>query len=276
MKKFALAGYPLGHSMSPLIHKELFKIKGIDADYSLMEIAPNDLSSGAERLKMLDGFNVTIPHKINIISYLDSLSKRAELFGAVNTVDIKDGRATGYNTDCLGFLRALDSAGIELGGKVIVCGSGGVSRMFTFESALADADLTLAVRREDIAAGNKICDEIKQKLSKSVRLADLDETDGSCDLLINGTPVGMSPHPDECILPYEKVKNAKAVFDAVYNPLQTRLISFAERAGIKYSGGLPMLVWQAAVAQEIWFETEFTARQIDNVIKITETELKKQ
>lgn len=275
MEKFALIGYPLGHSMSPVIHRELFKINNISASYELMEISPDNLNSSIDELKALNGFNVTIPHKINIIDSLDRLSNRAELFGAVNTVENKNGVLTGHNTDCAGFLKALDMAGITLGGNVLVCGSGGVSRMFAFESVLAGADLTIAVRDEDISAGEKIKEEIKAKLDKEVKLITLSQVQGEYDVLINGTPVGMYPNSNACVLPKEKVQKAKAVFDAVYNPMETQLIKYAKEADIKCSNGLPMLVWQAAVAQEIWFGVEFTAEQIKDVLKITERELNK-
>ncbi len=275
MKKFGLIGYPLGHSMSPLIHRELFKINNIDAGYELIEINPENFTNAFEAVKGFDGFNVTIPHKIAVIPQLNALSERAELFGAVNTVENKNGVLTGHNTDCYGFLRALAMAEIELKGKVLVCGCGGVSRMFAFETILAGADLTIAVRDADVEAGQQIVDEIESKLGKTAKLITLDEVDGAFDLIINGTPVGMHPNTDACVLPKEKVQKAKAVFDAVYNPLETKLISYAKDAGIKFSNGLPMLVWQAAVAQEIWFGVKFSNEQIKPVIKITEEELKK-
>lgn len=275
MKKFGLIGYPLGHSMSPLIHKELFKLNNIEGDYSLNEINPDCFEEGIKELKDFCGYNVTIPHKTGIIPYLQELSERASLFGAVNTVEIKDGRLIGHNTDCHGFLRALEMAGIELGGKVLLCGSGGVSRMFAFESILAGAELTIAVRNDDVPMANQIKQEIADKLGKSCEVITLDEVDGKYDLLINGTPVGMYPSVNSCVLPREKVLSCKAVFDAVYNPLETMLIRYAKEGGLKYSNGLPMLVWQAAVAQEIWLGVSFTADQIKPVIEITERELKK-
>lgn len=275
MKKFGLIGYPLGHSMSPLIHRELFKINNIDAGYELVEINPENFTNAFEAVKGFDGFNVTIPHKIAVIPQLNALSERAELFGAVNTVENKNGVLTGHNTDCYGFLRALAMAEIGLKGKVLVCGCGGVSRMFAFETILAGADLTIAVRDADVEAGQQIVDEIESKLGKTAKLITLDKVDGAFDLIINGTPVGMHPNTDACVLPKEKVQKAKAVFDAVYNPLETKLISYAKDAGIKFSNGLPMLVWQAAVAQEIWFGVKFSNEQIKPVIKITEEELKK-
>lgn len=275
MKNFCLIGYPLGHSMSPLIHRELFKINNIDASYVLHEVSPENLADSFEELKRFAGFNVTIPHKTQIIPCLDKLSERAELFGSVNTVEFKDGKAVGHNTDCVGFLRAMETAGIELKGKALVCGSGGVSRMFAFESVLAGCDLTVAVRDADIEAAKLIKKEISDKLSKDVEVITLDEVKDGYDVLINGTPVGMYPKTDACVLPKEKVQNCKAVFDAVYNPSETMLIKYAGEAGIRCSNGLPMLVWQAAVAQEIWFGVEFTAEDIKNILHITEREMEK-
>lgn len=275
MKNLGLMGYPLGHSMSPVIHKELLKLNGIEGNYRLTEINPDNFEKELEKVKDLDGFNVTIPHKINIIPYLDELSDRAKLFGAVNTVEIKDGKKTGHNTDCEGFLRAMKMAEIDLAGKVLVCGSGGVSRMFAFETVLAGAVLTLAVRAADLQAAGEIQKEIKDKLSKDIRVITLDEVDGEYDVLVNGTPLGMYPNVEACVLPKEKVQKCRAVFDAVYNPLETTLIKYAKECAAKYSNGLPMLVWQAAVAQEIWFGVEFSMEQIKDIIEITERELTK-
>ena len=261
MNNFCLIGYPIGHSMSPVIHNELFKLKGINANYSLNEIAPENLKEKYSELKKLDGFNVTIPHKTKIIPMLDTSSQRAELFGAVNTVKIENGKATGHNTDCFGFLRALEMADIKLGGNVLLCGSGGVARMFAFESILAGANL--------------IKKEISEKLQKNAEVITLDEVEGEFDLLINGTPVGMYPKVDASVLPKEKVEKCKAVFDAVYNPQETLILKYAKDSGIKYSNGLPMLVWQAAVAQEIWFDIEFSMDEIKKVLKITQEEMEK-
>lgn len=275
-KKFGLIGYPLGHSMSQLIHKELFKLSNIHANYEMIEISPDDLEACfEEKLKALNGFNVTIPHKINIIPFLDELSVKADLFGAVNTVDVREDRIVGHNTDCSGFLRALDMADIQLAGKVLLCGSGGVSRMLAFETILAGADLTIAVREADLDSANVIKNEINEKLGKEVKIILLSQAAEGFDLIINGTPVGMYPHVDACPLDETVVKSAKAVFDVIYNPTQTKLIQYAKEAGIKCSSGLSMLVWQAAVAEEIWNGVKFSNEDIQKVIKITEEELEK-
>ena len=233
---YALTGYPLGHSMSPFIHKALFEISKIEASYGLVETPPEDLGDSFKNtLSALRGFNVTIPHKTAVIKYLDELSPRAELFGAVNTVDVREDKIVGHNTDCAGFLSALQSADIELGGDVLLLGSGGVARMIAFESVLADANLTIAVRESGVPKAEKIKKEIKQKV----------------------------------------IQSSKAAFDVIYNPYETVFIKYAKQAGIKYSGGLSMLVWQAAVAQEIWNGVKFSNEDIDKVIDLTQKELEK-
>ncbi len=275
-KKYALIGYPLGHSMSPIIHKELLKIASVNGKYDLAEILKEDLeTSFYEKLKRLNGFNITIPHKINIIPLLDKLSPKAKLFGSVNTVDIKDNKTIGYNTDCDGFLRSLEAENIKLAGNVLICGSGGVSRMFAFESALAGAEVTLAVRNSSLNAANDIKKEMQEKLSKDCNIIFLSEAKGGYDLIINGTPVGMYPNIDNSPLEEKVIKSSKAVFDAIYNPIETKFIKYAREGGLKYVNGLPMLVWQAAVAEEIWNDVKFSKEDINKVIDITKKELEK-
>lgn len=274
--EFGLIGYPLGHSMSAVIHKKLFELSSVKAGYTLIEVEPQALADRFENdLKNLKGFNVTIPHKINIIPFLDELSFKAKLFGSVNTVEIREDKIVGHNTDCSGFLRALEMADIKLAGKVLLCGAGGVARMIAFEAILAEADLTIAVRDADIPSANQIKQEIMDKLGKDCRVILLSEAEKGYDLIVNGTPVGMYPNVDECPLDEEIVKSANAVFDVIYNPIETRLIKYAKKAGIKHSGGLSMLVWQAAVAEEIWNGVKFSYDDINEVIAITEKELEK-
>ena len=265
-KSFALIGYPLGHSLSPVIHSELFKISGLTASYKLLEIEPGKLENSVNELKKLDGFNVTIPHKTSIIPYLDNLSKKAKLFGAVNTVELKDSYAIGHNTDCIGFQRSLKGAKIALEGDVLICGCGGVSRMFAFESALAGCSINFAVREKSFPKCKELCDELEQKIGVKSRIMPISEAKGNFDLIINGTPVGMYPNIGLSPLGEEIVKSSKAVFDSIYNPEETLLLKYARESGIKHQNGLSMLVWQAAAAQEIWNGVEFNEEEINGVI----------
>ncbi len=263
-KEFALIGYPLGHSRSPEIHRLLMEAAGIDGAYTCREVTPDALGQ-ALFLKELDGYNVTIPHKTAIIPYLDTLSAKAELFGAVNTVQHKKGKSIGHNTDCEGFLRALDGAGTDLGGDVLVLGSGGVSRMFAFESVLHGAQVTIAARNTVSALTLK--KEIKEKTKKDCRIVTLSTVGGAYDLIINGTPVGMHPHVEESPIPAAVAAQAGAVFDAVYNPQETLLLRYAREAGVPCLNGLSMLVWQAAVAQEIWNGVKFNDSVVNGIIE---------
>lgn len=273
MKNYGLLGWPLGHSLSPVIHRELFKISNVPGEYRLYEIEPAHLESEAPRLFELSGFNITVPHKIGIIPLLDGLDEKAALFGSVNTVKTGN-KNTGFNTDCLGFLRALEGAGITLGGKVLLCGNGGVARTIAFEAALANCELTIACRESGIERAKALQQEIKEKTGKSVCVCEYSGLEKGWDLIINGTSVGMLPRTNACVLDKETVQSAKAVYDVIYNPAETLLLKYAREAGIKCENGLSMLVWQAAAAQEIWNDVKFTNEDIEKVLKITESELK--
>lgn len=276
-KHFALIGYPLGHSISPFIHSELSKLSAVIIDYDLIEIEKEKLNDAFENeLKELDGFNVTIPYKSEIIPLLDGLSTRAEIFQSVNTVFFENGRSTGFNTDCIGFLRSLADAEINIEGRVLILGCGGVARTFITECIMAGAEITLGIRPSSLEKANALCDEIKARLNASVKPVFIDKIEGGFDLIINATPVGMYPLVDACPVSEAVVKSSKAVFDAVYNPLETKLIKIAKENGVKHLNGLPMLVWQAAAAEEIWNDLEFEKEEIDYVIRQAEEYLKNE
>lgn len=276
-QKYAVVGYPLSHTMSPFIHSKLFELSGITADYDVLEIPPQELSRRFEEIGQLNGANITIPHKSAVIPYLTELDERAALYGAVNTIAKRGDSLIGYNTDCHGFLRALASAGIVLEGHAVVCGCGGVARMMAFECIMAGCRLTLAVREADIPAAqaiqNEIADKFPQAEVKTVTLCDLTR---DIDILVNGTPVGMYPHGDAMPVSEEVLTRTKAVFDAIYNPAETLLIKTARSHGAKTTGGMPMLVWQAAVAQEIWNNVSFSPKSINEIIRLTYEKMAEQ
>ena len=122
MSKYGLLGYPLGHTMSPPIHKRLFELDGkADAEYGVCEFAPEILADKIEYLNSLGGYNITIPYKVEIIKHIDGLDESAKRYNSVNCVAKKDGKYIGYNTDCDGFLRSLEAAGAKLSGDVLQC-----------------------------------------------------------------------------------------------------------------------------------------------------------
>jgi len=263
---FALIGFPLGHSMSPFIHKRLFELSEKNDDYELFEINPENLQQGFETaIEKYNGLNVTIPHKTEVIPYLDMLDESAKRYNAVNCVAKKDDKLIGYNTDCIGFLRSVPEDALSK--KVLICGCGGAGRMMAIEAAAHGADLTIAIKDFAAQQAETLKEEINRKYpSVSVKITDIDNIEGEFDLLANATPVGMYPNIDACPVSESVIKNCKNVFDAVYNPNKTILVKTAERFGINAVGGMSMLVLQAVAAHEIWYGASFAKEQIDELI----------
>lgn len=270
-KRYGLIGYPLGHSLSPQIHKRLFELDGIEAEYEMMEIPPEKLKDNFEYLKTLDGFNITIPHKINIIELCDGLSEGAHRYGSVNTVKTEDGQSIGYNTDKLGLMRSVEHMGANSSSNVCLLGCGGVGRMAAVEAAFLGAKLTIAVREEDIPVAEELKRHVEEELkvigSCDVQVIRLSEVQGGYDLVVNATPVGMYPNVDASPLKKEQLEGVKFLFDAIYNPSETLLAKYARELGIKTQTGMSMLVLQAAAAHEIWEHSAYEQADLEQLIR---------
>lgn len=267
IKKFAVIGHPIGHTMSPFIHNRLFKLSGIEAEYTKLDIAPENLADEYNKvLSMLDGYNITIPHKQNIIPLIDKIDEKAKMYGSVNTVANIDGVAKGYTTDPDGFLKALDAAGITLDGRVVILGCGGVARTMAYEVVLKGLPLLFAVRKDDVEIAKSLCNEIENTVKDAkVRFCLIDELSGDIDVLVNATPIGMFPKVDVQPVSDSVINRCASVFDAVYNPLETVLIKKALANGAKAVGGMSMLVWQAVVAHEKW---DGSVYDMDDIAKL--------
>ncbi len=268
MDHYGLLGYPLRHTMSPPIHKRLFELaENFEAEYTLKEIPPEELEDSIPDLMTMNGFNITIPHKISIVKYLDELDASAERYDSVNCVSYRNGSHIGYNTDCDGFLRALEADGVKLGGSVLQCGCGGVGRMMAIEAVRAGADITLSLLpgfEETAAPVRQYAEE--NGIDAKITVLHPDEISGKFDMLINASPVGMYPNTDACPVSEDVIAGCGYVFDAIYNPEVTKLIGTARRHGIKASGGMAMLVWQAVVAHEYWEGSVYDRSDIDALI----------
>ena len=246
-RKFAVIGHPIGHTMSPFIHKRLFELSGEKGTYTILDVAPEEFPEKISALNELAGYNVTIPDKQAVIPFLDELDKKAELYGSVNTV--RNGTVRkGYTTDPDGFLKALAANNIPFAGDICILGCGGVARTFIYEAALAGCNITVSVRPEDVEIRDTLAAEVKEKLGISdihtCILPDI-EKEGSFDLLVNATPVGMYPKTDAMPVSEGVITRCRNIFDAIYNPLETRLIQAAKANGLRAVGGMSMLVWQA-------------------------------
>lgn len=270
--KFALIGHPLGHSLSPVIHEKLFALDGVKAEYKLLDIPPEKLEDNIPALNALDGYNVTIPHKINIIPFLGGLNEKSSLYGAVNCVNTSQN--CGYNTDCTGFVQSVNMMGTNLSGNNLLLGCGGAGRMMAFETALSGGTLTVAVREQSLSKGETLKNDIRKTVPDAdVHIVTFDEIQGKFDLCMNSTPVGMYPNIDHSLLSDDTLCNISYLFDAVYNPTETLLMKRARSSGVKTMGGMAMLVLQAAASHEIWLNASYSPKQLSEIIRDMENYL---
>lgn len=260
-----LLGSPVKHSISPMMHNTSFQALGLDFVYLCFDVNEETLEDAVKGLRTLHvkGFNLTMPNKNKILEYLDELSPAARLIGAVNTVENREGKLIGHNTDGIGFMRAVREQDIDVAGKCItLMGIGGAATAICTQAALDGAGriyvfarmtskylprMKELIRRLKKETGCEIllCDnEDKDRLKKSLR---------ESVLLVNATSVGMAPDEEGCILPgKDYLHEGLAVGDIVYNPWETRLLRMAKEAGCKGFNGYAMLLYQGAEAFRIW------------------------
>lgn len=277
-RKYALLGETLKHTMSPPIHSRLFEMKGREFEYELVEVSPEQLKDKAEYLSSLNGYNITIPHKIDIIDYADKLDNSAKRYNSVNCIDNKNGVHTGYNTDCDGFLQTIRAMNVDFGGKVLLIGCGGVGRMMAIEAALAGAELYIAVLASDMPLAEQVKKEIaemKPDAKVNILLNTEIDTGIKYSLLMNACPVGMYPKVDACPVSDEVISASEAVFDVIYNPRETQLMKKAKAMGKKAVGGMAMLVWQAVSAHKIWDGDTYTDEEVQSIIDEMEMRVEK-
>lgn len=263
---YCLIGHPLGHSLSPFIHKRLFELSGRDASYCLQDMAPENFEKDIPALlRRIGGCNITIPYKQKILPFLDRIEGKAALYQTVNTVAVTTNGTVGYNTDADGFLCALREAAIPLEGRVLILGAGGAGTVLAFEAASAGCRI---VSYDPFAtdASVRLCNRLREVVPTVECEAVTALPDGTFDLLINASPVGMYPHTDACPLPDDRLAQCAAVFDVIYNPRQTLLLQKATANGAKTAGGMAMLVWQAAIAHKLWFDADFQPADIAALI----------
>mgnify|MGYP003575142903 FL=1 len=259
MIKLGLIGYPLGHSLSPLIHNAALKSCGLEGSYALFPIHPEDKQGLKDLLARvrsgeMTGLNVTIPHKQNVIELLDELTPTAQAIGAVNTIHRRDHKLIGENTDAPGFVSDLKkflTTETPGHGNVLVLGAGGSARAVVYALLHSGWKVTLAARRIE-QAEQLATSFIEYKLrTTNYGLSNIDLS--GISLIVNTTPIGMTPDIDQSPWPeHLPFPSHAAIYDLVYNPDETKLVRDACAQGLRATTGLGMLIEQAALAFEIW------------------------
>ena len=269
---YGIMGYPIGHSLSPLMHTRAFRHHGMDAVYVPFSVAPDDLAkavTGAVALGVA-GFNVTIPHKEAIMACLDEVTDEARAIGAVNTVHVQDGRTTGHNTDGAGFLQPLHHLGTPLN-QLSVCllGAGGAARALAAALLNAGCPRLVIANRTD-ARGERLAADLQKRFGavevRAVPMSDAADAALQSRLLINATSLGMH-EGDEPLLPSRCFGPQQIVYDIVYRPLNTPFLRDARAAGATTIGGLDMLLGQGAAAFTIWTGLAFPLEAVHPVLQ---------
>jgi len=252
-------GNPVGHSLSPAIHNAAFHKLGLNFVYLAWKVETiGDAIKGLRALGNFRGASVTIPHKVAAMPFLDHVEMTAQRIGAINTIVAENGELTGYNTDATGALRALREGGAELKGRrIVVLGSGGAARAIAFALAVESDVEKLTLLGIDDSERVGLAQDIRSHAALKVEELCLDESAlrrvlPDAQVLIHCTPVGMTPKADTTCVPASLLHADLSVMDIVYNPLETRLLKEAKRAGCRTIPGLEMFLNQAVTQFELW------------------------
>ena len=255
-KSFAVIGDPIDHSLSPNIHSAAFRELNLDESYIAYRIPKGELEEGIQGLKKIKitGFNVTIPHKIEMMKYLDKIDESCSIIGAVNTVSNEDGILKGYNTDMDGFLDAFKKKNLTIkNSKVLLLGAGGAARAIVAAFAKEKAgEISLANRT--IEKAEKLS-EFSNRLgleSSSTTIEQIKNSAKDYDIIVNATSLGLKNEASP--ISFEGIGEGTIVYDIVYMPMNTNFIKDAKKNGGKIIFGYEMLLGQATRAFEIWHE----------------------
>jgi shikimate dehydrogenase len=257
---YGVVGFPLGQTLSPIMHNTAFEVRGVDAIYLAFET--KDVGGCVKGMRALGikGMSVTIPFKSEILVYLDDVDGMAQKIGAVNTIVNNNGRLIGYNTDALGALKALQDM-VDLSGmSCLIVGAGGAARAIGL--VLREEGVRLTVVNRSPERGMELASSLQ---SPFVPLRDLRSIDA--DILIQTTPVGMYPHTDQCPIPEDLLKGDTVVMDIIYNPMETRMLELARAHGCKTISGLNMFINQGAEQFRLWTGLEPPLKDMTKAVK---------
>ena len=266
-KLYGIIGNPVSHSMSPVIHNASFREKGLNNVYVPLKIS--NIGAFIKECGKMDfrGFSVTIPHKESILPFLDEIDHIAGKIGAINTIVKQNGRLTGYNTDCMAAVMGLEQSLKETDDtlnnkKVSIIGAGGAARAIAF--GLKEKGCDIIIYNRTLERAEKLSNDVKCRFEGFEKIHKLDS-----DILINTTSIGMFPDVDRTPVPQTVLKAGMIVFDAVYNPIETRLLQDAKKRGCRTVNGLTMFIQQAAEQFRLWTNIDPPIELMSNVVRET-------
>ncbi|MED4016454.1 MULTISPECIES: shikimate dehydrogenase [Sutcliffiella] len=249
---YGVIGCPIAHSLSPLIHNDALAQHHIKGYYDAFHVEVENLEDAVKGFRALGvrGFNITIPHKVGMLSLVDEIDEGAQKIGAINTVVNDNGTFIGYNTDGVGFVNGLKNVTQLDDKKILVIGAGGASRAIVYSLLLEKTAKVDIVNRSTKKAVDLL--EEYEAFKSDVFSFDTINNIEDYDIIVNTTSVGMHPHVNEMPISLDGLKKGAIVSDIIYNPLQTTLLSKASEIGAITQNGVPMFVNQGAVAFQLW------------------------
>jgi shikimate dehydrogenase len=250
-------GYPIGHSLSMVMHNTAYDFLGLNFFYSAHAVPQDRLKQAVEGIRALGyrGVNVTIPHKVAVMDLLDEIADEAAEIGAVNTIVCEDGKLVGYNTDGIGYIQSFEEElGISLSGSsVLLLGAGGAGRAVAVSLVRKGISRLYILDQREEAAQNLARSLSSRAHAEAVSMETLLQRGlAGIDILINATPVGLSPHVDNLPIPAHLLHSDLIVSDLIYNPHETALLKAAKKIGARLHHGIGMLVHQGALSFQIW------------------------
>lgn len=249
-------GCPVDENPTIALQEAAFQATGLNYRYLTLLVKPEDLADAFRGMRAMNfrGINLTVPHKVEGLKYVDALSQEVQLIGATNTIVNDGGKLTAYNTDGKGFVTGIQKQGVNLSGKrVCMLGAGGAARAIAVECALAGVQEMTLINR-DTARGEGLCALLNEKTACRATFVQWKSKAHipACDILINATSIGLFPDPNYPNIVYEDITPGMIVQDVIPNPADTLFLQKARRQGATALDGLSMLVYQGAIGFKLW------------------------
>lgn len=274
---YGVVANPIKHSFSPMMHNTAFQTLGINDVYLAFEVTKDQLDDYITSVKTLPikGYNISMPYKQDMMKYMDELTTQARLAKSINTVKNENGKLIGHITDGEGFVMACRDKGWGIAKhKIVVLGAGGAASAIIISLALAGAKEIVVYNRSD----KPFIKELNKKLDCPITLKKIDQESIKEDLkdtylLVNTTSVGMAPHPEGCIIESaDMLPDGLKVADIIYNPKETKLLSYARQRGLDYMNGERMIVYQGACSFKFWAGKDMPIHEVKVALGMEESE----
>ena len=258
-KTFCIIGDPIDHSLSPAIHNAAFNALGLNCSYIAFRVQEDQLKNSLDSLRAIKigGFNVTMPHKVKVLDYVDHQDKTVQLVGAANTVNNEDGKFCAYNTDVIGFIKPLHSRKIDFNGfEILVLGAGGAARAVLVALSGEKGITNINIFNRNTDRSTELSNIVKKLGLEATIISndDIQNIASKSNLIINTTPLGMND--EKSLIKSTSIKKDAIVYDIVYKPIITNLVENARTAGAEVVYGYEMLLEQATASFNIWLQMD--------------------